>query len=78
MTSNEESTFEYSLPKVNGFELIAMGPADSGGWRKILVFREGGWPGRNYILATWKEGKGSWAHGTYDLTLEEGLTQVFG
>ena len=69
---------EHRLPRVNGLEMVAMGPADSDGWRKILVCREGFRPGRDYVLATWKEGRRGWAHGKYDLTLEEGLEQVFG
>ena len=61
---------EFTLPRVNGFEMVAMGAPCNAGWRTIVVFRG---TGRGYVTARWKDGCGSWLHGTYDLTFEEAM-----
>lgn len=65
---------EFTLPQINGFDLVAMGPADSDGYRSILVDAGDG----TYIKALWKNGARQWAWGRYRLSLDEGLKQVFG
>lgn len=68
------ANFEYALPKVNGYELVALGEPEQGGVRPILVKAHDG----TYTFAKWTEGMGTWSYGTYRLSLSRGLEMVFG
>ena len=67
------ANFEYALLKVNGYELVALGEPEQGGVRSILVKAHDG----TYTFAKWTEGKGTWIHGTYRLSISRGLEMVF-
>jgi len=64
----------YALPRISGYELVVVGPADSEGFRWILVQADDG----TYTSAVWQECSSTWQIGRPGLSFREGIKHIFG